>query len=225
MRILPVALYLNKFNHYSKDFNVEWSMIKQVGGLTHANLLSHLCCWFYVKVVLSLIEDEEVTKQEAVSYAMYDIYNYFEHVDDWNRELYDDIAWKVFTREIAYLYDSVKQNPDEVDFTGGEFTKHVTTPLTFETLKHDSGFVMTTLVNALWCFLNYDSYEEIVKRCVMLGGDTDTVACIAGGLAGLVYDIPESMMSGLVIQEYLKRIISEFEQNLSVNDNNTNTQQ
>jgi len=59
----------------------------------------------------------------------------------------------------------------------------------------------------------------------MLGGDTDTVACVAGGLAGLVYDIPEHMISGLVINDHNKQIISEFEQNLTFHDNNTNTQQ
>lgn len=64
-------------------------MIKQIGGLTHANLLSHLCCWFYTSVVTHLVENETTTKQEAVGFALYDIYNYFEYVKDWNRELYN----------------------------------------------------------------------------------------------------------------------------------------
>ena len=37
------------------------------------------------------------------------------------------------------------------------------------------------------------SYEEAVKRAVQLGNDTDTTACVAGGLAGIRFglsDIP-----------------------------------
>ncbi|MNP25890.1 ADP-ribosylglycohydrolase [compost metagenome] len=31
------------------------------------------------------------------------------------------------------------------------------------------------------------SYEDAVKRAVALGNDTDTTACITGGLAGIRY--------------------------------------
>lgn len=52
-----------------------------------------------------------------------------------------------------------------------------------------SGYVVDTLEAALWCLLNTDSYRDCVLTAVNLGDDTDTVAAVAGGLAGIVYGI------------------------------------
>ena len=39
--------------------------------------------------------------------------------------------------------------------------------------------------------LNRDgcSYEEVVRAAIALGHDTDTTACVAGGIAGLVHGV------------------------------------
>jgi ADP-ribosylglycohydrolase len=50
-----------------------------------------------------------------------------------------------------------------------------------------SGYVVHTLEAALWCLLNAGSYAETVLGAVNLGGDTDTTAAVAGGLAGIRY--------------------------------------
>ena len=50
-----------------------------------------------------------------------------------------------------------------------------------------SGYVVDTLEAALWCLLTTDSYRECVLKAANLGEDTDTVAAIAGGLAGALY--------------------------------------
>lgn len=49
------------------------------------------------------------------------------------------------------------------------------------------GYVIDTLEASLWCLLNSSSYSETVLKAVNLGGDTDTTAAVAGGLAGLYY--------------------------------------
>ena len=49
------------------------------------------------------------------------------------------------------------------------------------------GYVVDTLEAACWCALNEDSYPGTVLRVVNLGGDADTSAAVAGGLAGLHY--------------------------------------
>lgn len=53
-----------------------------------------------------------------------------------------------------------------------------------------SGYIVDTLEAAVWCLLTTDSYSECVLKAVNLGRDTDTVACVAGGLAGIIYDVP-----------------------------------
>jgi ADP-ribosylglycohydrolase len=50
-----------------------------------------------------------------------------------------------------------------------------------------SGYVVDTLEAALWCFLNTDTYRECILTAVNMGDDTDTVAAVAGGLAGILY--------------------------------------
>lgn len=56
---------------------------------------------------------------------------------------------------------------------------------------YSGGYVRDTLTAALWCFLTTHSYEECVLKAVNLGADTDTTACVAGGLAGLYYGLAE----------------------------------
>ena len=44
-----------------------------------------------------------------------------------------------------------------------------------------------TVPEAIICFLESDSYEDCVRNAVSLGGDADTLACIAGGIAEAYY--------------------------------------
>lgn len=49
------------------------------------------------------------------------------------------------------------------------------------------GYVWDTYDAAIWCLEHTGSYRECVLAAVNLGGDTDTTACVAGGLAGILY--------------------------------------
>lgn len=76
-----------------------------------------------------------------------------------------------------------------------------------------SGFVVSTLEAALWCFLNTNSYEECVLKAVNLGDDTDTVSAIAGSLAGLKYgldSIPKIWVRSLKRLNYIKDLCNSF---------------
>ncbi|CAL9555562.1 ADP-ribosylarginine hydrolase Tri1 [Streptomyces sp. enrichment culture] len=57
-----------------------------------------------------------------------------------------------------------------------------------------NGAVWPCLGSAVWAVRTTSSYEDAVRAAVDLGGDTDTVAAVTGGLAGAVYGagaIPE----------------------------------
>ncbi|MDR2570053.1 MAG: ADP-ribosylglycohydrolase family protein [Oscillospiraceae bacterium] len=72
-----------------------------------------------------------------------------------------------------------------------------------------SGYVVDTLEAALWCLLNTDSYESCVLKAVNLGEDTDTVAAVAGGLAGILYgyeSIPEKWLDQITRLGYIKEL-------------------
>ena len=62
------------------------------------------------------------------------------------------------------------------------------------------GYVVDTLEAAVWCLLNSGAYRDCVLKAVNLGGDTDTVAAVAGGLAGILYGdagLPEAWVARL----------------------------
>ena len=59
-----------------------------------------------------------------------------------------------------------------------------------------------TVPEALISFLESDSYEDAVRNAVSLGGDADTLACIAGGIAEAYYGpLPGEIMKK--VQEIL----------------------
>ena len=75
------------------------------------------------------------------------------------------------------------------------------------------GYVVDTLEAALWCFVTTKSYRACVLKAVNLGEDTDTVAAIAGGLAGLAYgwyDIQEDWKKKLLRTELIDGICDRF---------------
>ncbi|WP_051827459.1 ADP-ribosylglycohydrolase family protein [Streptomyces bicolor] len=52
-----------------------------------------------------------------------------------------------------------------------------------------NGAVWPCLGSAVWALRGTSSYEDAVRAAIDLGGDTDTVAAVTGGLAGAVYGI------------------------------------
>ena len=52
-----------------------------------------------------------------------------------------------------------------------------------------TGYVVDCLHSARWAVQGASSYENVIKRSISLGHDTDTTACVAGGIAGIKYGI------------------------------------
>lgn len=76
-----------------------------------------------------------------------------------------------------------------------------------------SGYVVATLEAAIWCLMNTESYSACVLKAVNLGSDTDTVAAVSGGLAGVLYGmgyIPSAWYSGLLRHEEIEKLCTSF---------------
>ena len=83
----------------------------------------------------------------------------------------------------------------------------------FATLPRDeiksSGYVVDTLEAAIWCLLTSENYRDCVLEAVNLGDDTDTVAAVAGGLAGALYGydaIPKEWLDTLKRRDYIEEM-------------------
>lgn len=81
-----------------------------------------------------------------------------------------------------------------------------------------SVYVVDALEAALWSFMTTDSYESCVLRAVSLGGDTDTIAAIAGGLAGMYYGedaIPARWRRCLFRLDAIEALCERFSESLN----------
>jgi ADP-ribosylglycohydrolase len=80
-----------------------------------------------------------------------------------------------------------------------------------------SGYIVDTLEAAIWCLLNTDNYKDCVLKAVNLGDDTDTVAAVAGGFAGIFYGvdaIPKDWLQQLARLDYIKELCEKFYRSL-----------
>jgi ADP-ribosylglycohydrolase len=76
-----------------------------------------------------------------------------------------------------------------------------------------SGYVVDCLISARQA-MQCQSYEAVVKAAIALGHDTDTTACVAGGLAGIrdgIAAIPARWLSAMrgrsIAQPLLQRLL------------------
>ncbi|MBQ3045608.1 MAG: ADP-ribosylglycohydrolase family protein [Clostridia bacterium] len=78
-----------------------------------------------------------------------------------------------------------------------------------------TGYVVDTFEAAVWCLMTTGSYRECVLEAVNLGDDTDTVAAVAGALAGIYYGIgsekgvPEEWINKLAKLDWINGLIDK----------------
>ncbi len=86
---------------------------------------------------------------------------------------------------------------DEIrEYVVREFGYNISETLDEMRLRHEHlESCMDSLPKALRSFLDGDSYEDVVRNAVSLGGDTDTLAAIAGAMAEAYYGIPADLIA------------------------------
>lgn len=81
-----------------------------------------------------------------------------------------------------------------------------------------TGYVVDCLRSAFMVLEQTSNYEEAVKQAVLLGNDTDTTACVTGGLAGILYGfsgIPKSWSSMLREKEKVAELLEKLLRHLA----------
>jgi len=70
-----------------------------------------------------------------------------------------------------------------------------------------------TVPESITAFLESNNFEDAIRKAVSLGGDSDTQACITGGIAQAYYkSIPEEIMKNVnaILPDRFKHTIKEF---------------
>ena len=79
-----------------------------------------------------------------------------------------------------------------------------------------SGYVVDCLKSARYA-LKQTTYQDVIKTAIAFGRDTDTTACVAGGIAGLYFgfdSIPESWLAQLRAKDLVEPLLVKLLSNV-----------
>ena len=71
-----------------------------------------------------------------------------------------------------------------------------------------------TVPEAITAFLEGENFEDVIRTAVSLGGDCDTLTCIAGGIAEGMYGVPEDLKAECRnrLPEDMRAVLERFEE-------------
>jgi ADP-ribosylglycohydrolase len=115
-----------------------------------------------------------------------------------------DRAWRFAAETMRAHYPADSDERRELEF--------VLDPV-HEQIVSGSGYVLDSLWSARACLIDDPDFETAVRRAIALGRDTDTTACIVGGLSGIVHGtegIPQRWREALRGRDILDPILRDF---------------
>ena len=70
-----------------------------------------------------------------------------------------------------------------------------------------------TVPEAITAFLEGESFEDVIRTAVSLGGDCDTLTCIAGSIAEGFYGVPDDLKQECRnrLPEELREVLDRFD--------------
>lgn len=199
MRILPVCLYyikqagdqnteLSGKGDNAQDYDKEAIQgIHLVSGLTHNHLRSKMACGFYYFLAKEILKEKDSsdkgsnTMMTCLQKGM-------------------DVGLKFYGRD--------KTNLHEMTHYGRLFDMDSFSRTPEEEIL-STGYVVDSLEAAIWCLITTATFKDCLLKAVNLGDDTDTVAAIAGGLAGLFYgyeNIPSDWLAVIKERGYVEEM-------------------
>lgn len=186
MRIMPAALYCIE-RSLPADQAVE--IVHRVGGLTHAHIRANIACGLYYFMARAILAEEGPLNDRLQA----GLDAGFAHYDDYMESL--DVPFEEYIEKKQNLkcYDRLR---DLVAFAA----------LPADEIR-SGGYVVDTLEAAVWALATTGGFGEALLKAVNLGDDSDTVAAVAGGLAGLAYGydaIPETWLAALPRREWME---------------------
>ena len=191
MRIIPVCIYCGVQVLKGLMTNDEAiKIIHEVSGITHNHIRSKIGCGLYYFMVLEMLKvdvDHTFALKEVLQEGLKKGFDYY------GAQTYavDELSHYDRTRNLDVFINTSR---DDIK---------------------SSGYVVSTFEAAIWCLITTSSYEEAVLKAVNLGDDTDTVAAVTGGLAGLYYgieNIPKVWIETIVKRDYIEELCGKFEE-------------
>jgi ADP-ribosylglycohydrolase len=189
MRIMPAVLYcIDKELPDGEAMDV----IHRVGSLTHGHLRAKIACGLYGFTAKAIL----LEKGDLAARIRVGLGKGLAYYDDFIVAMdlpFEDYAAR---KQDLKCYDRLR----DVDAFGALDADDI----------RGSGYVVDTLEAAVWSLLTTDSFPAALLKAVNLGEDTDTVAAVAGGLAGLYYGydaIPGEWLAALQRRDWIEELL------------------
>lgn len=86
--------------------------------------------------------------------------------------------------------------------------------------RGNGGTCQDSVPQAIRCVLEAKDFEDAIRNAVSIGGDSDTIACIAGSIAEAVFGIPHWMREKAMtyLTPEMRAIVQEFENRFGYNE-------
>ena len=189
MRIMPFCLYCYEQEQNGKmDRREAIGLIHDASALTHNHIRSLIACGLYYFMIVSILE-HRMDSEKDLEKRLPEILQ--EGITK-GRTFYESIgvpAHELQHYERLWELDSFGKLEDSV--------------------IRSTGYVVDTIEAAVWSLITTTDYRDCELKAVNLGMDTDTVAAIAGGFAGLYYGvdgIPEEWMQVIQRREWIHEL-------------------
>jgi ADP-ribosyl-[dinitrogen reductase] hydrolase len=179
MRILPYAFYERYIQLPSSDDR--YQLIASSSAITHAHPIPHLCSFFYVELIRALAND--ISASQALGLARETVLACLLNFEDQS-------ASGHYAAKMHRILHADFRTINEADIMS-------------------TGYVVYTLEAALWCWINSSSFRDVVLKAVNLGEDTDTVAALAGGLAGLSFGPDAEWQRQLASPDLITKVLEK----------------
>ena len=177
MRTLPVALAY-------ADPAAMLRTSARLSAMTHWDPQAEVCCALYCLWVRALLEERPLH-------------------DAWH------LAWEA-ARAAADLGPLAPDTPGPAPLPAGFWERLAAVEAkSYEQLQPSgyAGYVVECLEAAAWCCLNAGTLEEVLVLAVNLGGEADTIAAVAGGIAGAAWGrgaLPPRWLEALHHRAYIE---------------------
>lgn len=155
-------------------------VIHEVSGLTHNHMRSKIACGLYYFCLKSILNEKE-SLQDRLQLGLDQGFAFYEN----------DIINRV---ELTY-YGRIRNLQEFLQAPEQEIKS--------------SGYVVDSLEAAIWSLIKTGSLRDCLLTAVNLGDDTDTIAAIAGGLAGIYYgyeNIPSEWLDVIKKREWIENL-------------------
>ncbi len=186
MRILPAAfLVRSMFSDENISLDKPLLIVHNLSRLTHAHARSQIGCGLYISSACQILNHPEADLKTNLSAGI-------KRAADWYQ---DQLEYKNDLKFYERLFDleALKKLP--------------------ENKIKSSGYIVDTLEAAVWCLLTTQTFEAGLLKACNLGLDTDSIAAVEGGIAGIYYgrnSIPAGWLEKLAGREYIIDLCGKF---------------